>query len=109
MHQAALRPIRERFKECGSQGVVENVQTSYYPHRTSLCHTLNDWKEGGAVGVTGIYRRSGRNSDYGTCFLGDVVEGGKAGGCRFEACERAPVNQEVFRCAGTDGYHQGYL
>ena len=93
IHQAALGSARERFKECGSQGVMENIQTSYYPHRTTLCHTLVDWEEGGAVGVAGVPRRSGRNSDNGTSFLGDVMEGGKAGGCRFEACERTPVNK----------------
>ena len=36
-------------------------------------------------------------------------EGGEAGGCCFEACERAPVYKEVFRCARANGYHQGYL
>ena len=109
IQQAALRPTRERFKECGSQGVIKNIRTSYYPHRTTLCHTLIDWKEGGAVGVTGVPCRSGRNSNYGTGFLGDVMEGGEARGCRFESCEGAPVYQEVFRCAGTYGYHQSYL
>ena len=109
MHQAALRPACEGFKECGRQGVIGDVQTRYYPHRAALCHTLVDWEEGGAVGVAGVPRRSGRNSDNGTSFLGDVMEGGKAGDCRFEASERAPVNQEVFRCTRTNGYHQGYL
>ena len=109
IQQAALRPTRERFKECGSQGVIGDVQARNNPHRTTLCHTLVDWEEGGAVGIAGVSRCSGRNSDNGTSFLGDVVEGGKARGCRFETCERTPVNKEMFRCVRTNGYHQGYL
>ena len=86
-----IRPIRERFKECGRQGVVENVQAGYNPHRAPLCHTLADWKEGGAVGVAGVPCSSGRDSNYGAGFLGDVLKGGEARRCRFVSCEWAKV------------------
>ena len=109
VHQATLRPACEGFKECGRQGVIGNIQARYYSHWAAFCHALVDWEERGAVGVAGVPCRSGRNSDNSTSFLGDVMKGGEAGGCCFEACEGTPVYEEVFRCAGADGYHQGYL
>ena len=109
VHQAALGPTREGFKECSRQGVIGDIQARYYSHRATFSHALVNWEERGAVGVARIPCRSGRNSDNGTSFLRDVMKGGKAGGCCFEACERTPVYKEVFRCARADGYHQGYL
>jgi len=66
-------------------------------------------KKGGAVGVARVACSSGRDSNYSAGFLGDVLEGGEARGCRFESYEGAPVYQEVFRCARAYGYHQSKL
>jgi hypothetical protein len=70
---------------------------------------LVDWEKGGAVGITGVSGSSGCDSNDGTSFFRNVIEGGETGGGCFETRERAPVYEEVFRCVGANRYHQGYL
>jgi len=46
----------------------------------SLGHALSDWGKGGAIGVTRVSRRPGRDSNYGAGFLGDILHRGEASG-----------------------------